>query len=211
MFKTRRRDLFGFAGGGLAATLGWALSGKGTTYASDSVDQAQLEHGNHLQISGLLANATVSFGQWPTDPPLDRHQNLAPLNRNGHQLIPNVTTIKAGGTVNFIIAGAHQIAVYDRGVTPGDIDPTLLISPAAGGPPVFIDDPDRRIYRGPDPSVMPHLSIPPPPAPPPASPQFETDRVEVVHFPKRGTYLVICTVVFHFVNDKMYGWVRVLP
>jgi hypothetical protein len=178
--------------------------------AAAASEQPEPAH-NHSPLSGPLANATVSFGQWPTDPPLDRHPNLAPLNRNGHGVIPNVTTIKAGGTVNFIIAGAHQIAVYDNGVRPGDIDTTLLISPTGGGPPVLIDDPDRRIYRGPDLSVMPHLSIPPPVAPPPASPQFITDRVEVVHFPNRGVYLVICTVVFHFTNDNMYGWVRVLP
>lgn len=36
------------------------------------------------------------------------------------------------------------------------------------------------------------------------------DRVEVVHFGKRGRYLVICAVSVHFAGG-MYGWVRVLP
>ena len=40
---------------------------------------------------------------------------------------------------------------------------------------------------------------------------FERDRVEVVHFANPGTYLVICGVRNHFVNDDMYGFVRVLP
>jgi hypothetical protein len=204
MSKTRRRDLFRFAAGG---GLGLALAQKGG-------DAAATEHGeghDHRPMSGPLSTAIVSFGQWPTNPPLDRHPNLAPLDRNGHLVVPNVVTIKAGGTVNYIIAGLHQIAVYDKGIRPEHINATLLVPPAAGGPPVLIDDPAGRLYRGLDPTVLPTLSIPPAPAPPPASQQMLTDRVEVVHFPRRGTYLVICTVVFHFLQDKMYGWVRVLP
>jgi hypothetical protein len=32
-----------------------------------------------------------------------------------------------------------------------------------------------------------------------------------VNFHAEGKYLVICGVQTHFVNDQMYGWVRVLP
>ncbi len=65
------------------------------------------------------------------------------------------------------------------------------------GPPPFtglpiINDPTRRVYRGPDPSLLP------------------LDRVETVHFAKPGRYLVICGFLFHF-QDGMYGYVRVLP
>jgi uncharacterized cupredoxin-like copper-binding protein len=35
------------------------------------------------------------------------------------------------------------------------------------------------------------------------------DRVDVVHFPKHGRYLVICGVLPHF-QDGMYGWVKVI-
>ena len=35
------------------------------------------------------------------------------------------------------------------------------------------------------------------------------DRVEVVHFPEKGLYLVICGVLPHF-DDGMYGWVKVV-
>ena len=210
MSRTSRRNLLKFAaGGGLGASLGWALAGKET--APVVAAQGQGGAHDHAPLSGPLATAVVSFGQWPTDPPLDRHPNAAPLNRNGHLIVPNEVTIKAGGTVNFIVAGAHQIAVYDDGVQPIQINTGALVPPTAGGPPVLIDDPSGRLYRGLDPSVLPLLSFPPPPAPPPASPQFMTDRVEVVHFPRPGTFLVICTIVFHFVNDRMYGWVRVLP
>jgi plastocyanin len=168
----------------------------------------------HEPVDGPLATATVTFGAWPTDPPLDRNRNNpSPLTQNVHQLIPNEVTIQTGGTVSFIIAGAHQVAVYANGVQPGDIrtTPDFLVSPAGGGPPILIDDSRHRIYRGLDFTTLPILGIPPAALPPPASPQFLTDRVEVVHFSKPGRYLVICTIVFHFLADRMYGFVSVLP
>jgi hypothetical protein len=119
-------------------------------------------------------------------------------------------TIQAGGSVNFIIAGAHQIIVYGHRTQPEDIDTSQLVPPAAGGAPILIDDPKNRIYRGLDFSTLPLLSIPPDP-PAPLTPPFLMDRVEVVNFPKPGTYLVICGIVFHFVNDGMFGFVRVVP
>ncbi|MCM3900837.1 MAG: hypothetical protein ND866_03960, partial [Pyrinomonadaceae bacterium] len=91
-----------------------------------------------------------------------------------------------------IISGLHQVIVYDDGTQPGDIDISSLTPPA---PPLpqLITDPVRRIYRGPDPR-----------------PLFPTtlDRVEVVHFANRGTYLVICGVLPHF-QQGMFGFVKV--
>jgi plastocyanin len=208
MSKTSRRDLLRFAATGSAgAGLGWALSGGTAAPMAAAKNAGDHQHG---QVSGPMATATVSFGQWPSDPPLDRHPNLAQLNRNGHQLIPHEVTIKAGGTVNFIIAGLHQVIVYDDGIEPGQINTGALIAPTGGGPAVLIDDPRGRLYRGLDPTVLPLLRFPPPALPPPASPQVLSDRVEVVHFPNPGTFLVICGIVIHF-SDGMFGWVRVLP
>lgn len=141
--------------------------------------------------SGPLSNATVSFGSWMT--PLDRFTALPPPTANHHELIPQIATIKAGGTVNFIISGLHNVVVYDNGTQPGDIDTTQLTPPA---PPLprLITDPNNRIYRGLDPRAL-----------------FPTlDRVEVVHFANPGTYLVICGVLPHF-QQGMFGFVRVLP
>ena len=140
---------------------------------------------------GPLSNATVSFGSWMTSPPLDRFPNLSPITANHHELIPQVARIKAGGTVNFIIAGFHHVLVYDDGTQPGDINASLTVPPTNGGPPL-INDPDDRIYRGLDPSLQP------------------TDRVEVVHFANPGTYLVICGVLPHF-QEGMRGFVKVVP
>jgi plastocyanin len=145
--------------------------------------------------SGPLANATVSFGAWKTSPPVDRFPNRSDTrNDNVHVIIPEVAKIKAGGTVNFIIAGFHQVIVYDDGTRPEDIDTSITVLPTTtppSPPPPLIADPNRRVYRGPDPSLLP------------------ADRVEVVHFAEPGTYLVICGVLPHF-QAGMFGYVRVL-
>ncbi len=149
--------------------------------------------------AGPLASATVSFGGWMTTPPLDRFPNNAntqfPRLQNHHEMVPEIAKIKAGGTVNFIIGGFHVVTVYGDGTQPGDIDTTATIFPANGGPPI-INDPENRIYRGLDPTLLP--------------PTAAQDRVEVVHFASPGTYLVICAVLPHF-QEGMYGYVRVMP
>jgi plastocyanin len=184
MSKTSRRNLLkGTAVAGIAAALGVTI--KPETLAAEADSQKH----QHSTINGPLANATVSFGAWPTDPPLDRFAGTgAPTLPNVHQLIPNEVKIKAGGSVNFIISGFHNVIVYDDGTQPGDIDKALLVDG------LLIDDPDRRIYRGLDPR-LPALAL--------------QESTEVVQFPKPGTYLVICGVLPHF-NDGMFGFVRVL-
>jgi plastocyanin len=144
--------------------------------------------------TGPLANATVSFGAWRSSPPVNRFPNISITStQNIHVIIPEVAKIKAGGTVNFIIAGFHQVIVYDDGTQPSDIDSSLTAPEATPPrPALLIDDPDGRIYRGLDPSLQP------------------ADRVEVVHFAEPGTYLVICGVLPHF-NSGMIGYVRVVP
>jgi hypothetical protein len=149
----------------------------------------------HQAIGGPLANATVSFGQWPVGDlgaPMDRHLvPNAPGAPNVHSIIPQTATIKAGGAVNFIVAGFHQIAVYAPGTKPEDIDTSVQIPVAPGVG--LIDDPTNRVFRG----VSPLTVL--------------QDRVEVVGFAESGRYLVICTVSVHFITDRMFGWVNVLP
>lgn len=161
---------------------------------------ANAQHHGHSSAKadiGPLSNATVSFGAWATSPPLDRFSTAPPPPAANHHVVaPYVATIKAGGAVNFIIAGLHNVAVYADGTKPEDIDTSLLAPPPPPGKPAppVIDDPEGRIYRGPDPRVL-----------------FPTvDRVEVVHFNEPGTYLVICGVLPHF-QEGMYGYVRVVP
>jgi hypothetical protein len=157
----------------------------------------QEEH-KHTLLEGLLANATVSFGGWPGPLPdgkeFDRNNPPLPPPApppNLHAMVPHIATIREGGTVNFIIAGLHQVIVYGDGKKPEDVVTTPVIVP--GIPPPVINDPDRRIFRG----ILPVTGVP-------------FDRVEVVQFTRRGLYLVICGIRPHFVNDDMYGWVRVI-
>jgi hypothetical protein len=187
-----------------------------------------------MAIDGLLANATVSFGEWnpnatnliPTNPgevPLDRLVGDPGGGRgNTHELIPKITTIKEGGSVNFIISGGHIVAVYDDGTRPEDIgtaiepdcafplppsgitspcSPVNAPPPAGDGLPIaggILSDSDNRIYRG------AFLNL------------VRRDGVEVVQFTKPGTYLVICARKNHFINSttgefQMFGFVKVLP
>lgn len=176
--------------------------------AAGAAEAAQMEHeGHHRPLTGPLASATVSFGAWPVgtvDEPIDRTATpLAPFVPNVHALLPQTVTIKEGGSVNFVLAGFHQVAVYAPGTKPGDIDTSLLL-PIPGAPPTvgIIDDEENRIYRGLDPRLLS-------PAPPASPNLLSQDRVEVVGFAKRGTYLVICTINVHFA-DGMFGWVRVI-
>lgn len=192
----RNRRSFLKAGGALASIGSVALVSPtlaDSLVAPDRADEkTETKLHQHKPLSGPLASATVSFGQWSAAP-LDRFPNInAPVARNQHQLIPNEVTIRAGGAVNFIIAGFHNIIVYDDGTEAAAINVNNTVPPTAGGPPL-INDPNNRIYRGLDPSLQPQ------------------DRIEVVSFPNPGTYLVICGVRPHFVNDGMFGFVKVLP
>ena len=183
MSKTTRRDMLKKVGAAGTAAAGLSLAPIHSRSASLDDDD-----------NDTLKSATVSFGEWMTTPPLDRYPSVSPSPpaANHHELVPKTVKIKAGGTVNYVISGFHQVNVYDDGTKPGDIN-TALTRPVSVPPgPPLINDPNRRLYSGLDPSTQ------------------TRDRVEVVHFPNPGTYLVICGVLPHFVNDRMFGFVRVL-
>ena len=115
MEKSTRRNLIKVAAaGGVSAALGLTIKPGSEARA---VAGPLHEHGK--PIGGPLAQATVSFGQWSTSPSLDRLLINNPANGNVHRLIPNEVTIQAGGTVNFLIAGFHQVVVYGNGTEPG--------------------------------------------------------------------------------------------
>lgn len=95
-----------------------------------------------------------------------RKEQPAPQARKGQQ-------VQEGHRVR------HLVLVYDDGTQPGDINTSLTVPPTNQPVPPLIADPNRRIYRGLDPSTQPQ------------------DRVEVVHFANPGTYLVICGASYH--------------
>lgn len=194
----KRRDFVGRLGIGTAVLMTPTIGGAAKTRTPDKPATTDAhEHGHEAQagLDGPLANAVVNFGQWKTSPPLARYPNLPlPPEANNHHILPSTVRIKEGGSVTFIISGLHQILVYGPDVEPGDIAPAPIV-PTTGVPAglPLVNNPTNRIYQGPDPSVFGTL-----------------DRVESVHFPNRGRYLVICGVLFHF-EEGMYSYVNVLP
>lgn len=106
---------------------------------------------------------------------------------------PRTTVIRAGTTVRFVVMPAHTAAVYEPGVTPDDIDLSNLTFPGPPGFPPVIDDPVGRLDRT-------DLNL-----------NFATgDPIELeVTFEEPGRYLVICEVLPHFVQAKMYAWIDV--
>ena len=176
------------AGTGVVAALG-AATIKAATMRAQQQDNSEdpandQDHDEYRPVEGPLANATINFGAWKTDPALDRFAALSPPNPantpnnpnsitgNHHALTPHDVTIQAGKTVNFVIGGFHHVLIYDDGTQLKSIN-------ANAQNPFFtllIDDPNHRIYRGLNPQTV------------------LQDRVETVHFAKAGTFLVICGV-----------------
>jgi hypothetical protein len=189
-----RREFVGKIGLGSAVALvtGGAMV-TGASLGGATPAEAAVPH-QHDPVKGPLASATVMFGAWRTDLSVDRFPNVSVGTANAHSVTPYQATIKAGGSVAFVISGLHQILVYGPDVLPDSIN-AQSTRPSTGTPAgtPLINDPANRVYGGLDPSTQPR------------------DRVEVVNFHAQGRYLVICGVQPHFVNDQMYGWVRVLP
>jgi hypothetical protein len=159
--------------------------------APTAVATQNREH-EHGVVSGPLANVVVSFGAWKTQPPLDRFPNVAPPPpANAHLLFPFEAKIKAGGAVSFLISGLHNVQIFAPGTEPEDINIGLTTPMTAPPGLPIVNDPTNRIYRGPDPSLLP------------------LDRVETVQLSAPGRYLVICGFLFHF-QDGMHGYINVV-
>jgi len=210
MAKTTRRNLFKVAAaGGVSAALGAAIKTEARAQQSSVPDDT--ERHAHLGVSMLgpsygAFGATVCFGNFPADATVDRMQVASPGNRNSHQMGPFQVIIRAGGTVNFIVEGNHQVVVYDNGIQPRDINSDSVFPSPLN---TLIDDPRGRVYRGLSPAAVP-ANFFGPGVPAAAIPAAPPDRIEVVSFPTPGTFLVICAVRTHFLGG-MFGFVTVLP
>jgi plastocyanin len=115
-------------------------------------------------------------------------------NPANHHVLPQTIHVKAGGVVNFVVAGFHQIFVYNPGMRSEDI-----VVPTSG---TFINDVLNLYYSG----ILPaggsgNIAAT-------ANPSNAQNRVAPVSFGAPGTYLVICNVRGHFLNG-MYAYVVV--
>lgn len=103
---------------------------------------------------------------------------------------PRTSVVDAGTTVDFVIAAGHDAAIYAPGIGPDDIDVSLLVSPGTPFPfPPLIDDPTGRLG---------HSAL-----------NFGAPATWSWTFDEPGLYLVICEVLPHFVDSRMYARVRV--
>ena len=109
-------------------------------------------------------------------------------------VIPDTIKLKENGVVNFLVAGFHQIVVYNPGKTDDEV-----VVPGTG---TFIDDTNNQFYSGIVPAGGPGA------LPITTDPSNARNRVESVSFPGPGKYLVICNVRNHF-NGGMFAYVQV--
>jgi plastocyanin len=120
------------------------------------------------------------------------------------KMVPRTVVISQGGSVTFNTTPPHQIAIYKPGTLPEDINlhPDFLedlVLPSPPFPPntiipdILIDDPVGRVVLGPDPDFFGHV-------------EWTTPAGT---FDEPGRYLVICTILPHFAEADMYGWVIV--
>ncbi|MDF1504980.1 hypothetical protein [Roseisolibacter sp. H3M3-2] len=143
--------------------------------------------------------ATMRFGRPDMNAFAHMAQNAMAHAQAGHavdRVYPGTVVIARGQTVAFESFPVHQVAVYAPGTRPEDVrlDAEHLAdaeTPWGTFPDVLIDDPASRLAVSP-------LSF-----------ERITWTPDAATFDRPGRYLVLCTLVFHFVPTRMYGWVEV--
>lgn len=151
-----------------------------------AIVQAQSDGNSRMSV-------TVAFGAGLN--------TAAPGNSVNHHVLPRTIEIKAGGVVNFAVAGFHQIVVYQPGIEADDIVPPVFVPPATN---LFMNyNLGTAYYVG----INPRNANAATPAAP--ATVFNGDnRLESVSFAQPGVYLVVCNVTPHF-TDGMYAYVKV--
>jgi hypothetical protein len=142
--------------------------------------------------SAVELTAEVEFGSdhvGSSFPPAQHDNSFHAFDR----IRPHVVHILQGGRVTYEVYPCHRPAVYEPGITPDDID-TSLLEPigVTGCPPDRINDPTGRLALAPPQSLIEADWTTPPGT-----------------FNEPGTYLVICTTFVHFQFAKMYAFVVV--
>ena len=143
---------------------------------------------------GLIATAAMADPDHKISVPvafgfgLNTAQQGNPLN---DVILPDKIKVKQNGVVHFLVAGTHQVFVYNPGK--GDIDDPNLNA-------TYINDLTDLYYQG----ILPTAGG----NPVTTNPSNARNRVESVSFTEPGTYLVICNIRNHF-NNGMFALVEV--
>ena len=147
-----------------------------------------------LRTAGAPLEASMRFGLTPGSVGTDFFPGSHDQSFHAYDNVrPQTVVIAAGGSVTFEISPAiHQVAIYEPGIRPDDIDLSQTEPIPALPFLTRITDADGLVIRGPDQQF--------------AGLEWTTPAGT---FDEPGTYLVICTTVAHFVGSSMYGWVVV--
>ena len=124
----KRREFFEKAGIGsaaLAASAPGLSPAAGGQAGANRQEEERHDHDDHKDMDGPLSHAVVSFGQWNSEPPIDRLPNGSPRTQNNHQLIPKTVTIKAG-SLDEAVDFSTAIHIWTSRKLPG-----LVIPPGA--------------------------------------------------------------------------------
>ncbi len=171
----------------------------GPSFADDDDDKDK-DHSKH-------SRAAAAFG---------RGLNTAqPGNAVNHAILPRQIKIKAGGVVDFAVAGFHDIVIFKPGFTLEDLvkagggaypstPPAFVIpaNPTAALPSAISFLTDSIYYRGINPAGGPLATAVS------GNPVNGSNRSEPVAFLEPGTYLVICNIRPHLL-DGMFAYVKV--
>lgn len=137
-------------------------------------------------------SATVLFGHHEAGSPFPPAVHDESFHAKD-KIVPRNVSIDRNGSVTFEIGPLHQVAIFEPGTEPGDIDATQTEPLAILPPPLErITFDDGEVARSPGPGTS-HTSWTTPAA----------------TFDAPGRYLVICTTNLHFLEGDMYAWVTV--
>ena len=181
---------------GIASILALAMVGVSCNEAATGVPRP-LTDVSAFKAVGLPSTAIVEFGREGVGSPFPPPSGHDASGHAYDKILPKTVNIAAGGSVTFNIVPIHAVAIYDDGTKPEDItlsDATLddlALAPGVTLPNFVINDPNNRIADGPPPLFAGAWTTPP------------------GTFDAPGTYLVICKILPHFVDAKMYAWVKV--
>lgn len=154
--------------------------------------QPKLDNAKSGQGGTGPATAVVHFGDHEAGSPFPPAVHDESFHAKD-KIVPRTVVIDRSGEVRFEIGPEHQVAIFEPGKYPGDIDATETVEhPHLPGPLERIVFDEGRVALSPGPSGG-HTTW--------ATPSGTFDE--------RGRYLMICTTNLHFLEADMYGWIEV--
>lgn len=162
--------------------------------STHETQQVAQKNGNSGNAVGQTA--VMHFGDEKAGSPFPPEEEHDASYHASDKIVPRVVNIGTGGEVEIHIHPLHQVAIYDVGTQPEDIDlsdPGDLVIPGVITIPDFlVNDLNNRVAMSPF-----------------TGQQETTWTTPEGTFDEPGKYLVICNILPHFAAADMYGYVQV--